>query len=109
MGKADPPKDNEFSSGWMYGAADVSAAKTKTALVRMTVYQGGYQVGLITAELYGVYQTPPPQPVKLTYAWKESGKVKTHTENVPGGAKEHKFTVPTGKDIVDEFVRIEVP
>jgi hypothetical protein len=108
MGKADLPKDNEFSSGWMYGAADVSAAKTRSALVRATVYQGGYQVGLMTAEFYGIYQTPPPPPVKVTYAWKESGQVKTHVENVPEGAREHKFKVPTGKTVVDEFVRFEV-
>lgn len=109
MGKADVPKDNEFSSGWMYGAADVSAAKTKTALVRFTVYQGGYQVGLMTAEVYGVHQTPPPQPVKLTYAWNEGGTVKTHVEQVPAGKAEHRFQVPTGKTITDEYVRMEVP
>jgi hypothetical protein len=109
LGKADVPKDNDFSSGWVYGTGDVSVAKSKTALVRANVYQGGYQVGLITAELYGVYQTPPPQAVKLTYAWKESGTVKTHVENVPAGAAERKFTVPTGKTITDEYVRMEVP
>ncbi|MBY0527507.1 MAG: hypothetical protein K2R98_29190 [Gemmataceae bacterium] len=109
MSKADVPKDNEYSSGYVYGAADVSAAKVNSALVRVTVYQGGYQVGLMTAELYGVYQTPKPQPMKLTYAWKESGQLKTHVENIADGAREHKFQVPTGKTIVDEFVRMEVP
>jgi hypothetical protein len=108
LGKADVPKDNDLSSGWVYGTGDVSAAKGKTALVRVNVYQGGYQVGLMAAELYGIYQTPPPQAVKLTYAWKESGTVKTHVENVPAGAAERKFTVPTGKTITDEFVRMEV-
>jgi hypothetical protein len=109
MGKADVPKDNDFSSGWMYGSADVAAAKVKTALVRATVYQGGYQVGLITAELYSTYQVPPPQPLKLAYAWKEGGTVKTHVENMPAGSAEWKFQVPTGKTITDEYVRLEVP
>jgi hypothetical protein len=108
LGKADVPKDNEFSSGWMYGSADVTAAKSKSALVRANVYQGGYQVGLMGAELYGVYQTPPPQPLKLTYAWKESGTVKTHVEDIAAGKTEAKFKVPTGKTITDEYVRLEV-
>jgi hypothetical protein len=109
LGKADVPKDNEYSSGWMYGSADVTAAKTKSALVRANVYQGGYQVGLMAAELYGVYQTAAPQPVKLTYAWKESGTVKTHSEDIPAGNAAVKFKVPTGKALTDEYVRLEVP
>ena len=47
--------------------------------------------------------------MKLTYGWKEGGTAKTHVENVPAGAKEHKFQVPTGAAITDDFVRMEVP
>ena len=56
MGKADLPKDNELSSGWVYGKADVAGAKS--ALVRVNLYAGGYQTGMIMAELYGIYRTP---------------------------------------------------
>jgi hypothetical protein len=101
------PKDNDASWGWMYGAADVAAAKTKTALVRVHLFQGGHAVGLMTADLYGVYRTPPPQTLKLTYAWQESGKLKTHTEEIAAGTSERTFQVPTGKSIVDEYVRLE--
>jgi hypothetical protein len=109
FGRADIPKDNEFSSGWMSATADVSAAKGQAALVRMHVYGGGSQVGLLAAELYGVHATPPPGPVQLTYAWKEGSTLKTHTEKVPAGQSEWKLSVPTGKQIVDEYVRLEVP
>ena len=107
MGKANLPKDNDFSSGWVSGKADV--AGTKTALVRVNLYASGYQTGMMNAEVYGIYRTPPPTPMKLTYGWKEGGAVKTHVENVPAGAKEHKFRVPTGAAITDDFVRMEVP
>jgi hypothetical protein len=109
LARADVPKDNEFSSGWVYGSADVAAAKTRGALVRVTLYQGGYNVGLIAAEFYGIAKTPPPQALTLTYAWKEGGMVKTQTEKVPAGSAEWKFTVPTGKTITDEYVRLEAP
>jgi hypothetical protein len=107
MAKSDTPKDNEFSSGWVFGKADV--AGSKSALVRVHLYAGGYQTGLVTAELYGVYRTPPPQAVKLTYGWKEGSTAKTHVENVPAGARELKFRVPTGATIVDDFIRLEAP
>ena len=107
LARAAVPKDNEYSSGWMYGSADVSAAKAQTALVRVHLFGGGTLAGLMAAELYGVHATPPPGAVKLTYAWKEGGALKTHSENVPAGKAEHAFKVPTGKQIVDEYVRIE--
>jgi hypothetical protein len=107
--KAEMPKDNDFSSAWMFGNADVAAAKQQTALVKVHIWGGGNFTGMITAELYGVYATPPPSAVKLTYAWKEGGAVKTHVENVPAGKAEWKFTVPTGKQITDEYVRMEAP
>lgn len=109
LARADIPKDNEYSSGWMYGTADVRGAKSSAALVRVQLFGGGSQVGLLAAELYGIYATPPPAALKLTYAWKEGGALKTHTENLPAGTTERKFTVPTGKQIADEYVRLEVP
>jgi hypothetical protein len=109
LGKADMPEDNEYSSGWMYGRADVSKANSKSAIVRAHLYGGGYQTGLIAAEMYGIYRTPPPKAAKITYAWKEAGQLKQHTEPIPAGAAEHRFQVPTGDRLVDEFVRIEAP
>jgi len=107
LGRAEIPADNEYSSGWMYGKRDVSQAKTKSAIVRAHVYAGGYTTGLIDADLYGVYRTAPPQSARITYGWKENGRLKTHVENINAGRSEHAFTVPTGDRIVDEFVRIE--
>ncbi|MEX0717615.1 MAG: hypothetical protein WD066_13565 [Planctomycetaceae bacterium] len=106
---SETPTDNEYSNGWAHGKVDVSAAQAKSALVRATFYQGGHQTGLIDAEVYGVYETPAPQGAKLTYAWKEGNQAKTHVEELPAGADEKTFTVPTGAKIVDQFVRIEVP
>lgn len=109
MARSDIPADNEYSSGWIYGAADVSADRPRTALVRVQLYQGGYQVGLMAADLYGIYETPLPQPVTLTYAWKEAGQVKTHIEQLPAGTQERKVHVPTAANIEDVFVRLEAP
>lgn len=107
LGKADIPADNEYSSGWMYGKADVSAAKTKSALVKVHVYQGGYSTGIHDVRAYGVYQTESPQAATVTYGWKEGEASKTHTAKIAAGATSQKFTVPTGDKIIDDFVRIE--
>lgn len=108
FGKADVPTDNEFSSGWVYGKADIASANVKSALVRVHLYAGGYQTGLMHVEMYGTHQTTPAQAATVTYAWKEAGQVKTHTEKIAAGAKEHTFQVLTGAAIVDEYVRIQV-
>jgi hypothetical protein len=105
--RADVPTDNEFSSGWMYGKADVSAAQVNSALVRAHLYAGGYRTGLITAQLYGVHETAAAQPLNLTYAWKEGDQVKTHVEHIAAGTTEKAFDIPTGDTIADYFVRME--
>jgi len=74
--------------------------------VRVTLYAGGHKTGLIDGELYGIYDAGESGPLQVTYGWKENGQLKTHTEKVAAGAKEQKWTVPTGKSIRDEFVRI---
>jgi hypothetical protein len=109
LSKAVIPPDNEYSSGWMYGTADVAKAKQKTVLVKVHLFGGGTQAGLMAGEFYGIHATPPPGPVKLTYAWKEGGALKTHVENIPANTAEKKFTVPTGKQIADEYIRLEAP
>lgn len=109
LARADIPADNEFSSGWMYGKADVAESDTNEVLVRIQLYQGGYQAGMIDAQFYGVYRSAPPPSAIVTYGWKEAGELKRHTERIPTAAREHVFEVPTGKIDVDEFVRIQVP
>jgi hypothetical protein len=103
------PVDNEYSSGWVYGKTDVSAAGASEALVRIHLYAGGYNTGLIDAELFGLQHTPPPPPLELTYSWRENGEPKTHRERIPAGAESHAFHVDTGNDVVDEFVRLAAP
>ncbi len=107
IAEAPIPNDNEYSSGWVYGKADMSSERMTKAIVRANVYAGGYTTGLIDADLYGVYRTAKPQAARIIYGWKEGGELKTHSEDVHAGKAEHVFTVPTGKNIVDEFVRIE--
>jgi hypothetical protein len=107
--ESEVPADNEFSSGWVYGKADVAGLKTRQALVRAHLYAGGYPTGLIDAEFYGIHQTPSPQPLELTYGWREEGQLKTHSESIPTGAAERRFHVPTGAAIEDEFVRMTAP
>jgi hypothetical protein len=103
------PKDDEFSSGWVYGSADVSGRPTRKVLARVHFYTGGYTAGLMAVEMYGIYRTPPPQALKLTYAWKEGGTRKQYVEAIPASAERHRFTVPTGKEITDLSVRLEAP
>ncbi len=107
--------ENEYSSGWVYGTGDLSQAASKapgpirSALVRVTLYGGGRNTGLIDAKLYGVYATPDPQKLTVTCGWFEEGQLKTHSEDIPAGQNRHTFQVPTGSTIRDSFVRIGVP
>ncbi len=107
LARTDIPTDNEYSSGWMAGKTSVDNPQTKEALVRAHLYAGGYATGLISAEFYGVYQTPPPRELKLTYAWREGDTLRTHEETIAAGVSEHKFRVPTGAKVTDDFVRLE--
>jgi hypothetical protein len=109
MARADIPADNEYSSGWLTGTADLSSAKANEALVRVHFYAGGHRTGLIDAQLYGLYPTAAPQPLTLTYAWKESGQLKTHEEPISAGLAEKTFTINTGQTLTDEFVRLTAP
>ncbi len=109
LAAADIPADNEFSSGWMYGSLNIAASATSEALVRIQLYQGGYQTGLIDAQFYGVYRSAPRADAIVTYGWKEAGQSRIHTEQIRAASHEHAFEVPTGNNIVNEFVRIEVP
>lgn len=107
--KADIPKDNEFSSGWLAGTAAAPQAKYKSvqeALVRATLYAGGHKTGLLDLQLYGVCSEEKAGAVEVTYGWKENGELKTASQNLPAGTTEKKWTIPTGPKIRDEFVRI---
>jgi hypothetical protein len=106
LAKADVAHDNDFSSGWTYGSADVATAKAKKALVRATIYAGGYRTGLIDIQLYGVYRTPPSGPVEVEYGWREGDAKKSDTRSIAPGAGEDRWTVPTGAGIRDDYVRI---
>ncbi|MCC9608955.1 hypothetical protein LOC68_07665 [Blastopirellula sp. JC732] len=108
MSKADLPPDNEYSSGWMSGAADVAAANVTSALVRVQLYLGGHTTGLFQLEAYGTYETPDAQKVEVIYGWKEGDAAKTFRQEIPAGAESFEFTVPTGKQVVDDFVTIAV-
>ncbi len=107
--RSDVPTDNEYSSGWVYGKTEISDADAHEALVRVHLYAGGYPTGLIDAEFFGIHQARPPQPLELTYGWREGGQSKTHHEKIPAGSKEHRFSIATGNLVADEFVRLAAP
>lgn len=107
--KAEVPSDNEYSSGWVYGKAEITDASTREALVRVHLYAGGYATGLIDAEFFGVHKTSPPQQLELTYGWRDGDRSITHRETIPAGAEKHAFYVATGEDLRDEFVRLVAP
>ena len=103
---ADIPTDNEHSSGWLAGKIDVSDADVDIASVRVHLDGGGHKTGLIDARLYGIYETEPAGPLTITYGWKENGQPREHTEKIAAGTNESTFTVPTGANIEDDFVRL---
>lgn len=107
--RAEIPRDNEFSSGWMYGQADIAVAKTRQALIRATFYQDGYTAGLIGVRLYGIEAVSSPTETFLTYGWKEGSEQKSHTARIPAGTQEQRLQIPTGSQIADDYIRLEVP
>jgi len=105
--QAEIPTDNEYSSGWLADTVDISDQAVKRALVRVTLYAGGHTTGLIDFEAYGLYQTPTPGPIRATFGWSANGRHTLHPITIPAGAEEHKWQVPTGKNIRDEMVVLE--
>jgi hypothetical protein len=106
LAKAEMPADNEYSSGWMSGRQSIETSGVKTALVRATFYCGGYQTGLIEAQLYGLLKTKPPQAGQITFGWDEAGEAREFTRDLAAGAASDSFEIPTGKMVSDHFVRI---
>jgi hypothetical protein len=107
ISKAEIPKDNEHSSGWLAGAAKEPKGATHSALVRVTLYAGGHKTGLMDVQLYGICR--PAEnigPLQITYGWKENGELKTAEQKLPAGTKDQTWKVLTGEKIRDEFVRM---
>lgn len=109
LGKADIPPDNEYSSGWMFGRRAIDVRGVKSALVRATFYNGGHQATLLEAQLYGRRRTADPQAAKLTFGWNENNQPREFVQPLPAGSHEQTFAIPTGSNVIDDFVRIEVP
>ena len=111
LSKADIPRDNEYSSGWMYGKI-ATPPEVHSAWVKAHFYAGGYTTGLIEAELYGISQAKSASPVSLTIGWKEGAKEKQfhwRSENLSPENSSATFNIPTGSDIVDQMIKIHVP
>ncbi|WP_254508765.1 hypothetical protein [Anatilimnocola floriformis] len=105
--KAEIPKDNEFSSGWLAGSAKRPNKNSGKALVRVTLYAGGYKTGLIDAQLYGICRAAEKNgPLLITYGWRENGELKTAEQKLPAGVSEQTWKIATGAKIRDEFVRM---
>lgn len=107
LAKADIPSDNEYSSGWMFGRRAVDVSGVKHALIRTTFYNGGHQASLIEAQLYGLRRTATPQAAQVTFSWKENGNSRESVQTLSADVREKIFVIPTGSNIVDDFVRIE--
>ena len=105
--KADIPPDNEYSSGWMFGRRTVNVPGVKQVLVRTTFYNGGHQANLIEAQLYGLRRTTKPQAAQVTFGWKENGNAREFIQALPADVREKTFVIPTGSEVVDDFVKIE--
>ena len=103
---ADIPSDNEFSSGWLYGKADVGQADCRHALVRFYMHSPGRKVGLIDARLYGTHDVESSNRVAIEFGWQEHGEQKFFRKQLAPGATSARLRVPTLDGVKDDFVRI---
>lgn len=108
LGRAAPPADNEFSSGWVYGAADFETPASEEVLVRVDLFGGGAATGLLAVELYGLRQTQCNSPAIVTCEWREGNELRRHAVTVPAGAAEFTAEIPTGAEMRDHAVHIAV-
>jgi hypothetical protein len=108
LAKAKQEPDNELSSGWLYGKTDLPEGTGTEILCRIKLDCGPHPTDLCRLELYGVYQTAPAPETIVECGWKEGEQSRTHSETVPAGSTEKRFSVPTGAAIRDEFIRIKV-
>lgn len=108
LGRAAPPEDNEFSSGWVYGMADFEQPVSQAALVRINLFGGGAATGLLAAELYGLRQTRSDSDAKVVYHWREGGEPRRHEFSVPAGQSEATARIPTGREVRDHAVVVAV-
>ncbi len=103
---ADIPTDNEFSSGWLSGSADVSLDECTEALVRFHMHIPGRPAALIDAQLYGIHEVAPAGPVAVEFGWLEGGELRTHKTDLAAKVTSTTLQVPTSDKIQDQFVRI---
>ncbi len=103
---ADIQADNEFSSGWLAGAADVTDAGVSKALVRVQMHTPGRPAALIDAQLYGIHQIPPAGPVSVEFGWRDGTELKTHTSKLAPKVISTRIHIPTATDVHDSYVRI---
>jgi hypothetical protein len=108
LGRAAPPTDNEFSSGWVYGAADFKTPVSEEVLVRVDLFGGGAATGLLAVELYGLRQTQCNSPATVTCEWREGVELRRHAFTVPAGTTEFTSEIPTGAEMRDHAVHIAV-
>jgi hypothetical protein len=104
--KADIPNDNEFSSGWLSGKADVSGTDSKDALIRFHMHTPGRNAGLIDARLYGIHAVRPSGLVTVEFGWLEDGNLRTHQTQLGANAIAADLRVPTRGNVVDQFIRV---
>lgn len=104
LGDVQPPEDNEFSSGWVYGTNSFSTPSPQEVLVRVTLFGGGYATGLMTAEMYGLRRTQHNSSVEVTYRWQEEQRKRSYSFTIPAGEEEFQVEIPTGERINDHSV-----
>ena len=105
--RAEIAADNEFSSGWLSGKAEIEAGRTTAALVRVHLHTPGRKAALIDAQLYAVHSVSLPGPVSVEFGWLEDGILRTDRSIIGPGTNATTLRIPThsGK-IRDQFVRI---
>ena len=61
-----------------------------------------------TCEVYATYEAPNSSNLEITYGWLEGGQARQHVHTISAGKNTDTWTVPTGKKVVNKWVRFEV-
>lgn len=99
--QGDEPPDF-WSQSFCWGHLDLSGT---TRSVRVRFRNGGGKA-YARVEAHLVYETGPPDPLRVTFAWTDDGGDHTHSHVVRG--TKDQWTVPTGRNVQTRWVEFAV-
>jgi hypothetical protein len=62
---------------------------------------------ILAGEVYATYETAPSSGLGVTYGWREDGNPREHLHFIAPETLKDSWTIPTGKDVSNQWVRFE--